>query len=382
MKFSIFSFNFPFFSPFEIISVYDFGKPYGESCYRLMSRTGQFIYLRTRGFLDVDEDTRQVHSFVCVNTLMSEEEGRQLVKEMKKKFSAIISEAELEALESDIPTVENPNNLEHAILNLITNLNNPAICGDDEQSLSDSSSTANTVETVDKKLPLAIIPPEPDTIKTSITRAADVISYALKPNASPKIKDEPRSPEPSTHGDVGRAKNSCKMEPLSNVMSSPSSTSPMSSNDPLSPFSSSASSSSAATSSSSTTTCIPPTNTTTYSISNEENQRKCQPQSTSTLLHEAAATISVITSTGDSGGSNNSNMANTSKRSSVLKRTHSRDDGDYTETSIKKRVVVDVSNFKDNSLEFASNIEQQSLDLLESADTGLYLTLSTLTLIR
>lgn len=313
-----------------------------------MSRTGQFIYLRTRGFLDVDEETRQVRSFVCVNTLMTEDEGRVLVKEMKRKFSAIISEEELSALESDIPAVENPNNLEHAIRSLITNLNSQSMCedDDDEHSMSDSSSITNGNETVDRKLPLAIIPPAADTIKTSITRAADVISHAIKQTCkSPRIKDEPMSPEPDT-------KNS------SNVMDSPAaSTSSLSSNDPLSPFSSASSSASSNT----TTTCIPPIATEAASGSNEQQQQR-RP------LHEssvAPATISVITSTGDSTTSSN--------RSSVLKRTHSRDDSDYTETSSKKRVVVDASNYTDNSLEYPANSEsEQNLDLLESTDTGLF----------
>lgn len=332
-----------------------------------MSRTGQFIYLRTRGFLDVDEKTRQVHSFVCINTLMTEEEGRQLIKEMKKKFSAIISEAELSALESDIPAVENPNNLEHAILNLITNLNNQAMCVDDDPSMSDSSS--NNIEAVDKKLPLAIIPPEPDTIKSSITKAVEVMSHTVKLSNCTRIKEEPKSPE-SLSGhltDVATSKNNFKMEPLSNVMSSPSSASPMSSNDPLSPFSCSSSSSSSTT----TTTCIPPTNTAKHSTSNDfkntsndgNHQHKQSKLQSTSSLHEAAGTISVITSTGDSTIPTNNNNKNNSNRNSVLKRTRSRDDCDYTETSIKKRVVVDASNF----------IEPQSLDIIESADTGLFM---------
>lgn len=174
--------------------MYDSGRPYGESCYRLMSRTGQFIYLKTRGCLEVDDKTREVHSFVCVNSLVSDDEGRRLIREMKKKFSAIISEAELSAMESDVPALENPQKLERAILNLITNLNTASYDDDNISMISDS-----TTETEDnrqmKSPPLAIIPPKPNSIKHSIFKAAGVIGYASK-GKSPSIKDEPKSPDP------------------------------------------------------------------------------------------------------------------------------------------------------------------------------------------
>ena len=69
--------------------VYDNGESRGSSCYRLLSRTGQFIYLRTHGFLEVDK-FGIVESFVCVNTLVSEKEGQELIKNMKEKYSALI----------------------------------------------------------------------------------------------------------------------------------------------------------------------------------------------------------------------------------------------------------------------------------------------------
>lgn len=69
--------------------VYDRGESRGQSCYRLLSRTGQFIYLRTYGYLEIDE-TGAVESFVCINTLVSEEEAKRLIKEMKDRYSAII----------------------------------------------------------------------------------------------------------------------------------------------------------------------------------------------------------------------------------------------------------------------------------------------------
>ncbi|KAJ8934776.1 hypothetical protein NQ314_013202 [Rhamnusium bicolor] len=50
--------------------MYDRGESRGSSCYRLQSRNGQFIYLRTYGFLEID-DQGTVESFVCVNSLLN-----------------------------------------------------------------------------------------------------------------------------------------------------------------------------------------------------------------------------------------------------------------------------------------------------------------------
>ncbi|XP_021933096.1 neuronal PAS domain-containing protein 2-like, partial [Zootermopsis nevadensis] len=71
--------------------MYDRGKgSYGSSCYRLLCKTGQYIYLRTHGYLEYDKDSQKIVSFICINTLVSEEEGVQLVREMKARFSANI----------------------------------------------------------------------------------------------------------------------------------------------------------------------------------------------------------------------------------------------------------------------------------------------------
>lgn len=173
------------------ILVYDLSQPFGESCYRLMSRTGQFIYLKTRGYLEVDEQTHQVHSFMCINTLVPEDEGRKLVREMKKKFSAIISQAELNALESDIPAVENPQILERAILNLITNLNT-ASHDDDNASMISDSTVENDDPRSTKTPPLNIVAPKRNTVAPSISKSARIIKSAT--TSQSEIKDEPLSP--------------------------------------------------------------------------------------------------------------------------------------------------------------------------------------------
>ena len=54
-----------------LITVYNKGAGFGQSCYRLVARNGEFIYLRSHGYLEYDKNTKTVESFVCVNTLMT-----------------------------------------------------------------------------------------------------------------------------------------------------------------------------------------------------------------------------------------------------------------------------------------------------------------------
>ncbi|XP_031630083.1 uncharacterized protein LOC116345128, partial [Contarinia nasturtii] len=162
--------------------MYDFNSPYGESCYRLMTRTGNFIYLRTRGYLDIDRDTNQVRSFVCVNSLVDEDEGKKLVKEMKKKFTIMIQETEITSNEPDVPAVENPVQLERAIISLITNLHhenaNESIESPETQGSIDGheSDTCRSV----KSPPLEIIPPKASSIKTSIVNSLPVVNSTIR----------------------------------------------------------------------------------------------------------------------------------------------------------------------------------------------------------
>ncbi|XP_071447038.1 aryl hydrocarbon receptor nuclear translocator homolog [Hetaerina americana] len=65
---------------------------FGNSCYRLKSKTGQFIYLRTQGYCEFDRVTGKFDTFVCINTLVSEEEGKKAVEEMRQRYSASISD--------------------------------------------------------------------------------------------------------------------------------------------------------------------------------------------------------------------------------------------------------------------------------------------------
>jgi hypothetical protein len=172
--------------------VYD-NSAFGESCYRLMTRTGQFIYLKTRGCLEVDNVSNKAHSFVCINSLVSEDEGKKLVREMKKNFSVLVNSTSDLAIESEEGTVENPQEIERAVLNLITNLhavegdNDVAVRNDDydtniEKTYSDSTK-ADSVHgqpPLTKSPPLLIIAPNANTIKTTITKATNVIVTANK----------------------------------------------------------------------------------------------------------------------------------------------------------------------------------------------------------
>ncbi|VVD05156.1 unnamed protein product, partial [Leptidea sinapis] len=70
--------------------MYDQSRIIGESCYRIITKNGQLVYMRTLGKLDVDASTKAVTSFVCLNTMVTEEEGIALTTSMKKKYKMLI----------------------------------------------------------------------------------------------------------------------------------------------------------------------------------------------------------------------------------------------------------------------------------------------------
>lgn len=166
--------------------MYDYGSTYGESCYRLMARTGQFIYLKTRGYLDIDRDTNEVRSFVCHNTLITEDEGRKLIREMKKKFAVIIQrEGDYAPIECDEPAVENPVQLERAILSLITNLHSSSTVESSDENVPSPTNTYSSddlgSECRNTKSPaLAYIAPKVETIKVSINKSVKIIETSTK----------------------------------------------------------------------------------------------------------------------------------------------------------------------------------------------------------
>lgn len=193
--------------------VYDYNSRFGESCYRLIARTGQFIYLKTRGYLDIDPDTNHVRSFVCHNILISEDEGKKLIRDMKKKFAIMIQEdteyGTLDCIGVDEPAVENPVQLEQAILSLITNLQTV-----DESGKTIESIASPTVESyfsddqsevqsdagcsIKSTTSFAYIPPQYESIKKSIDKSitlVEAVETAVTPRRS--TSRTPELPPPS-----------------------------------------------------------------------------------------------------------------------------------------------------------------------------------------
>ncbi|XP_043517681.1 neuronal PAS domain-containing protein 2-like isoform X2 [Frieseomelitta varia] len=119
--------------------MYNRAETCGSSCYRLTSKTGEPIYLRTHGYLEVDKDSQIVVSLVCINTLVSEEEGLRLMKQMKKRYSATISETMKAMIQNGDNTsmdlgsdsehskndIDDPSQLEDAITYLVSDLSSP-----------------------------------------------------------------------------------------------------------------------------------------------------------------------------------------------------------------------------------------------------------------
>lgn len=93
----------------HLVSVYENNLLFGESSYRLMTKNGQFIYMSTRGRLDVDPQSGAVTSFVCTNTVVDEREGEQLIKRMKERFT--LSDVD------DVLSIEDTNDVSMLLLN-------------------------------------------------------------------------------------------------------------------------------------------------------------------------------------------------------------------------------------------------------------------------
>ncbi|XP_002022573.2 circadian locomoter output cycles protein kaput [Drosophila persimilis] len=177
--------------------MYDCNSDYGESCYRLLSRNGRFIYLHTKGFLEIDRGSNKVHSFLCVNTLLDEEAGRQKVQEMKNKFSTIIkADVPTQSSSPDLPASQAPQQLERIVLYLIENLQksvesesggvqpmDTSMLDDGYSSPASSSATMLTLEEMapsptqsQSQNQLALVPPAPSSVKNSISKSVSVVN--------------------------------------------------------------------------------------------------------------------------------------------------------------------------------------------------------------
>lgn len=162
--------------------MYDCSNKVGESCYRLIARNGEFIYLRTQGCLDIDQEN-QVGSFVCRNTWVSEEEGLDLIAKMKNRFVVMIREKRLS--KPNHLEVEDPVQLEDAILSMITMLPHSSESSRREVGPAQSTEPIAATEPNDfysrnLRSPFAYKPPKTDTIRNSIDKSVRVIAVAAR----------------------------------------------------------------------------------------------------------------------------------------------------------------------------------------------------------
>ncbi|XP_050710803.1 hypoxia-inducible factor 1-alpha-like isoform X3 [Eriocheir sinensis] len=68
----------------------------GIVSYRLQCRDGSFVTLRSRGYLEVNKQTGQVESFVCINTVVSLKESEDEIKNQRRKLLPVISSSDCE----------------------------------------------------------------------------------------------------------------------------------------------------------------------------------------------------------------------------------------------------------------------------------------------
>lgn len=182
--------------------MYDCNSTYGESCYRLITRTGKFIYLKTRGYLEIDKEKNKVQSFICINTLVDEDEGKRRVREMKAKFSVFVK-TKIPPSAIDAPAAENPQQLERAILCLIHNLDKSNESEDD----SNGPEKSDGSQRHSKSPPLVLVPPKPCTIKSSITKSVNVVNITAKHFQNKSHLNNVKSPNPDEEGTANSPTN-------------------------------------------------------------------------------------------------------------------------------------------------------------------------------
>ncbi|XP_067636098.1 circadian locomoter output cycles protein kaput [Eurosta solidaginis] len=177
--------------------MYDSNNEQGESVYRLLTRNGHFIYLQSKGFMDVSDRSNNVYSFICINTLLDEEEGKRRLLRMKNKFSTIIKTKIPSNSLQDVPASENPQQLERIVFYLIDNL----------QTRHDNSNGTGCVEATTtqadnlryaKTPPLSLVPPEPASVKNSISQSVTVVNVTAARNLQ-KNRNQMKSPRSTTN---------------------------------------------------------------------------------------------------------------------------------------------------------------------------------------
>nr|QOQ34740.2 methoprene-tolerant protein 2 [Agrotis ipsilon] len=190
--------------------MYDQHRLFGESCYRLITKNGQCIYMRTRGCLDVDRESRAVTSFVCTNTVVDEDEGKKLIRLMKRKFTLLVNNNQAPTIEeieestneeenqsADQPApVEDPRRLEQVILHLVTNLPSPSSQESEEEPFTSSSPDRKSMS----PHRLTIIPPNKERIVSAIEKIYSVIkTFHRDPNHEENNYEQSSSSAGSSH---------------------------------------------------------------------------------------------------------------------------------------------------------------------------------------
>lgn len=154
------------------------------------------MYLKSRGFLEFDEDMKNVRSFICVNTMISEEEGRKALLEMKNRFAIMVNvngeQAGISSSNEDCLASENPHQLEKAVLCLIKDLPN----GSDDSYKSKGNGRNGYGERNSRTPPVAYIPPDSEAVKSSISKSVSVIYEKI--GIGKQFRQSSCSPSPSS----------------------------------------------------------------------------------------------------------------------------------------------------------------------------------------
>lgn len=127
--------------------MYDKGEGSGSSTYRLKTKNGEYVYMRTCGYLEFDQATHSIGSFICVNTLISKEEGEQGISDMRRRYSPEVLKSRKELTMADLALQGGPDDyqkLNVAIKELVSGLQSPArIENSPRPRLEDSISTSS-----------------------------------------------------------------------------------------------------------------------------------------------------------------------------------------------------------------------------------------------
>lgn len=70
------------------------GQSFGSSCYRLLSKNGEFVYMKTHGYLELNTNDETIASFLCINSRVTAAEGEKEIIRMRERFSPLISKPE------------------------------------------------------------------------------------------------------------------------------------------------------------------------------------------------------------------------------------------------------------------------------------------------